>query len=221
LLEAMSQALDEVAARPDLRGLLICSSLPRHFMAGADLRLLAATDASGFATYLSSVRGVFDRLRALAPITVAVIDGAAAGGGVELALACDFRVATATATFSLPEIRLGLLPGAGGTQLLPELIGHQPARELMFSGRTVDAHEALALGLVDHRVTAAEAATVWAQRLLVGPPAAREAIDRCLACASAHGSEAGARLELAEIEALFARPETHSRIAAFFAKRAE
>lgn len=118
------------------------------FSAGADINDFLTRPPAGFV----SVRDVVSALDATERIAVAAIDGAAFGGGLEVALACDVRIATARSTFALPEVRLGLLPGAGGTQRLPRLIGAQQALEFSLRGRTHDAKRCLELGIIDRIV---------------------------------------------------------------------
>ena len=133
------------------------------------------------------LQATFTALAQLPKPTVAAITGYALGGGLELALACDFRVCAQDAKLGQPEILLGIIPGGGGTQRLPRLIGPSRAKDLVFSGRFVDATEALAIGLVDQVVPAAEvydAARAMVNRYVGGPGlalrAAKEAIDRGL-----------------------------------------
>ncbi|HEY1429930.1 MAG TPA: enoyl-CoA hydratase-related protein, partial [Candidatus Tumulicola sp.] len=120
------------------------------FSAGADVNDFQAPPPDGFVS-VRDVVAAFDRSRC---ITVAAIDGTTLGGGLELALACDYRIATERSKFALPEVRLGLLPGAGGTQRLPRLIGARPALEFALRGRTHDAKRCRELGIVDRIVEA-------------------------------------------------------------------
>jgi hypothetical protein len=113
---------------------VVRSEVPGFFAAGADLKLLAATDASGFADYLDGLRGVLERIATLPQLSVAAIDGFALGGGLELAMACTVRVATPRSRLGVPEIKLGLLPGAAGTQRLPRLVGRGAALDLLLTG---------------------------------------------------------------------------------------
>jgi 3-hydroxyacyl-CoA dehydrogenase/enoyl-CoA hydratase/carnithine racemase len=165
----LAAALDELARGPRPRALILRSGREGSFFAGADLdRLdtLATLPAAEIARLCDSGKELFARLSADCP-TVAVIDGACLGGGLELALACDLRVASSAAhtSLGLPEVKLGLLPGWGGTVRLPRLIGPGPAVELAASGEPVDGPAALRLGLVDACV-APEAALDSARRLL-------------------------------------------------------
>jgi enoyl-CoA hydratase len=133
-------------------------------------------------------------LAAIPRATIAAVNGFALGGGLELALACDFRVCAEDARFGLPEVLLGVIPGGGGTQRLPRLIGVSRAKELIFTGRQVRAEEALAIGLVNRVVApddVLEAALAWAAQLASGPlvahALAKSAVDRGLEGTLAEG----------------------------------
>ncbi len=154
------------------------------FAAGADIKEMRAMS---YEDMVDRSRGLQDAFTAVASIpkpVVAAVNGYALGGGCELALCADFRIAAENAKLGQPEILLGLIPGAGGTQRLARLVGPSRAKDLIFTGRTVDAQEALALGLVDRVVPAEEVyaqAAQWARRLARGPAyalrAAKEAVD--------------------------------------------
>jgi len=148
LIGDLGRALDEVAAG-DARALLITGAGAKAFCAGADIKEL--TDRSLVAQKEGAEMGqaVFAKLDKLAIPSVAIINGYAFGGGLELALACTFRIATKNAKMGLPEIKLGLIPGYGGTQRLPRAIGEPRALEMIMTGRTVDAEEAARIGLVN------------------------------------------------------------------------
>jgi enoyl-CoA hydratase len=154
----------------------------RIFAAGADIVELgdAGADAVG-----ASFAAALDALAAVPRATIAAVNGFALGGGLELALACDFRVCAEDSRLGLPEALLGVIPGGGGTQRLPRLIGPSRAKELIFSGRQVRADEALAIGLVNRAVApdyVLEAALTWAAELATGAVVAhglaKAAVDR-------------------------------------------
>ncbi|EDY50267.1 enoyl-CoA hydratase [Streptomyces clavuligerus] len=184
---AMQDRLFELAAeagrREDVRAVILYGG-EKVFAAGADIKEMRAMD---HAAMVQRSRGLQDAFTAIARIpkpVVAAVTGYALGGGCELALAADFRIAADTAKLGQPEILLGLIPGAGGTQRLARLIGPSRAKDLIFTGRQVTADEALTLGLVDRVVPAAEvyeAAHAWAARLAKGPAialrAAKESVD--------------------------------------------
>ena len=150
VLRELAQAFDQVAAS-DARALVITGAGTKAFCAGADIKELTGRSLAERRRDAAFGQAVLARLDDLPIPSVAAINGYAFGGGLELALACTFRVAAPNAKMGLPEIKLGLIPGYGGTQRLPRVIGEARALELIMSARTVDAEEAQRIGLV-HRV---------------------------------------------------------------------
>ncbi len=150
-----------LAADADVRAVVLWGG-QRVFAAGADVKAMAAESYQSFAAVSDGLQEALRALARLPQIVIAAVTGYALGGGCELALAADFRFAAADAKLGQPEILLGVIPGGGGTQRLPRLIGVQRARELVYSGRMIDAEEALEIGLVD-RVCPAE--EVYAQAM--------------------------------------------------------
>jgi enoyl-CoA hydratase/carnithine racemase len=141
----------------------------RIFAAGADIVELGDSGAGAVGASFTQALGA---LASLPRATIAAVNGYALGGGLELALACDFRVGAADSRFGLPEVLLGVIPGGGGTQRLPRLIGPSRAKELIFSGRQVRAEEALSIGLVNRVVApddVLDSALSWAAELAAGP----------------------------------------------------
>lgn len=151
MIEALSYALDRVRAS-DARALIVTGAGPKAFCAGADIKELMDRGLMDQRLGAQLGQRIFDKIAKLPIPSVAVIHGFAFGGGLELAMACTFRIATAQARMGLPEIKLGLIPGYGGTQRLPRLVGEARALELVMSGRTVDAVEAERSGLVNRLV---------------------------------------------------------------------
>jgi enoyl-CoA hydratase/carnithine racemase len=149
----LGEAVD-VIARADV-GAGVLWGGPHVFAAGADIRQLQALSVAGIREFLTIAQESVSRLEALPQVTIAAINGYALGGGCEIALAADFRFAAQDAILGLPEIRLGLFPGAGGTQRLGRLVGLSRAKDLVLTGRDVTADEALEIGMVD-RVLPAE-----------------------------------------------------------------
>ena len=216
LVRDLRSALDDVA-RGDARVLVVRSGLERFFAAGADLKLMGTLDRDGFADYLAQLRGALEQVAALPQVTIAAIDGMALGGGLELALACTLRVASPRAQLGVPEVRLGLLPGAGGTQRLPSLIGTSQALDLLLTGRAADGAEALALGLVNRLdEDAGGAAAALAAEIAAFPRGATQAIRRCVAAADGTG---GMDVERHEILGLFEGADGREGIAAFLERR--
>jgi enoyl-CoA hydratase/carnithine racemase len=165
LLEAIGEVCDGLARDESVKAVVVTGN-ERALAAGADVSEFTEPDAAPRVT--AAFRGAFDALVAIPRPVIAAIEGFALGGGFELALACDLRVAGDKARVGFPEILLGIFPGAGGTQRLPRLVGPARAKELIWSGRQVKADEALALGLVDRVVPAGgalDAALEWAAEL--------------------------------------------------------
>ena len=150
LIRDLGRAFDEIAAS-DARALLITGTGTKAFCAGADIRELTGRTAVAQKQGAELGQGVFAKLDRLPMPSVALINGYAFGAGLELALACTFRLAMRNARMGLPEIKLGLIPGYGGTQRLPRVIGEARALELILTARTIDAEEAHRIGLV-HRL---------------------------------------------------------------------
>jgi len=151
IIRAFDGTLDEVA-KSDARALLITGEGAKAFCAGADISELTGRTLEAQQTDCEYGQATFDRLTTLPIPSVAIINGFAFGGGLELAMACTFRIATANAKMGLPEIKLGLIPGYGGTQRLPRLVGEGRAMEMIMTGRFVDASEAAESGLVNRLV---------------------------------------------------------------------
>jgi enoyl-CoA hydratase len=182
LLECANQA----ASREEIRAVVVWGG-PKVFAAGADIKEMAALDGPQMSQWAGRLGEALDALAALPKPVVAAITGFALGGGCELALCADYRICADNAKLGQPEVLLGVIPGAGGTQRLTRLIGPSKAKDLIYTGRFVDAQEALALGLVDRVVPAEEvydSAVAWARQFVDGPvralAAAKDAIDRGL-----------------------------------------
>ncbi len=202
--------------------LVFTSGLGRFFAAGADLKLLGQASAADFHRYLVTLRSFIERVNQLPQPSLAVIDGMALGGGLELAMACTFRLASPMAKLGLPEVKLGLLPGAGGTQRLPRLVGRALAVDLLVTGRSIDGHQALDIGLVDRLEQPDELAAeamLFAQTLATGPKQAVTAIMQCVDASADLPFAEGMEVEAAQVERLFATPDASEGIAAFLEKR--
>src|SRR5690606_11773376 len=153
--EALRAVAAEAAASPEIKAVVVYGG-EKVFAAGADIKEMAAMSYADMAPRASKVSEAIDAVARIPKPVVAAITGYALGGGCELALACDWRVVAEDAKLGQPEIKLGLIPGAGGTQRLARLIGPARAKDLIFSGRMVDAAEAERIGLADRVVPAAE-----------------------------------------------------------------
>jgi enoyl-CoA hydratase/carnithine racemase len=183
--QAIIDACAELAADPSLSVVILSSSSPKAFCVGADLKERNSFDDAQLAAQRPVFRAAFGAVLELPVPSVAAVEGFALGGGFELALSCDLIVASRSAVLGLPETGVGLVPGGGGTQLLPRRIGSNRAADLIFTARHVDAAEADRLGLIDRlveagqaRATALELATLIATRSPIGLRAAKRALQR-------------------------------------------
>ncbi|XP_072227536.1 methylglutaconyl-CoA hydratase, mitochondrial [Leuresthes tenuis] len=152
LVKLMCEAVEDIKKNNNVRSVILCSLVPGIFCAGADLKERAKMHQSEVGPFVSKARALITELGNLPIPTIAAIDGAALGGGLEMALACDIRIASNSAKMGLVETKLAIIPGAGGTQRLPRVIGVSLAKELIFAARIVDGKEACRLGLVNHSV---------------------------------------------------------------------
>ena len=149
LLHALREQIEAVRFRNDIRVVIISGSGEKAFCAGADLKERAALKPEKVKEFIFTIRNLFTSIEQLNKAVIAAVNGIALGGGTELALACDIRIACGTASMGLTETRLAIIPGAGGTQRLPRLVGKGKAKELIFTGQRLDAQEALKIGLVN------------------------------------------------------------------------
>ncbi|WP_026853165.1 enoyl-CoA hydratase-related protein [Geothrix fermentans] len=175
LMTEFRQALADLRSDPAARVLVVHSLVPGVFCAGADLKERAGMSQAEAATFVQGLRDAFTELEDLPMPVLAALEGAAFGGGLELALAADLRIAGAEARMGLVETSLAIIPGAGGTQRLPRLIGAARAKELIFTARRLDAAEAERLGLVDRVAPAGgalDAALALAREILPNGPVA-------------------------------------------------
>ncbi|MEU7383098.1 MULTISPECIES: enoyl-CoA hydratase-related protein [unclassified Streptomyces] len=181
--DRIRELAEEATRREDVRAVVIYGG-EKVFAAGADIKEMQVMDHAAMVVRARALQDSFTAVARIPKPVVAAVTGYALGGGCELALCADYRIAADNAKLGQPEILLGLIPGAGGTQRLSRLIGPSKAKDLIFTGRQVKADEALTIGLVDRVVPAAEvyeAAHAWAARLARGPAialrAAKESVD--------------------------------------------
>ncbi|MGW2072922.1 enoyl-CoA hydratase/isomerase family protein [Streptomyces sp. NPDC001953] len=181
--DRLRELAEELTRREDVRAVIIHGG-GKVFAAGADIKEMQGMDHAAMVLRSRALQESFTAIARIPKPVVAAVTGYALGGGCELALCADYRIAAENAKLGQPEILLGLIPGAGGTQRLARLIGPSRAKDLIFTGRMVKADEALRLGLVDRVVPAEDVyaeAHAWAARLAQGPAialrAAKEAVD--------------------------------------------
>jgi enoyl-CoA hydratase/carnithine racemase len=179
----LRDAANQLAADGQISVVIISSAVQRAFCVGADLKERRGVSNDDLRKQRRVLQEGFDALRALPMPMIAVVEGFALGGGFELALCCDLIIASATATFGLPEVGLGLIPGEGGTQLLPRRIGLNKAADLLLTGRRVTAEEALTMGFVDRLVPeglAQDSAQELARAMATKSPISLRAAKRAL-----------------------------------------
>jgi len=184
MVAELEQHLDRVGdSFPAVRCVVLTGAGDKAFCAGADLKERATMSEHDIRSFLESLRETFQTIEKSHTVFIAAINGVAFGGGTELALSCDLRVVAAGAEMGLTEVKLGIIPGGGGTQRLPRLIGKGPAKDLILTGRRVGADEALRLGLAN-RVGGVDEAMKLAQAIVENAPiavyAAKHAIDEGL-----------------------------------------
>jgi enoyl-CoA hydratase len=220
LLDQLVEALETLDRDPSCRAAVITGSGDRAFAAGADIRELAPQTSAS----LTSARrfDVWDRLAEVGLPLIAAVRGVALGGGCELAMACDMIVAAEDAGFGQPEIRLGVMPGAGGTQRLTRAIGKARALELILTGRTMSASDAAAAGLVTTVVPSeatVDAALELAERIAAMPPLAVRAAKAAVLDAADRPLAAGLARERETFFGLFDTQDQAEGMAAFTEKR--
>jgi enoyl-CoA hydratase/carnithine racemase len=215
--DRLRELAEEATHRDDVRAVVIYGG-EKVFAAGADIKEMREMD---HAAMVARSRGLQDSFTAVARIpkpVVAAVTGYALGGGCELALCADIRIAADNAKLGQPEILLGLIPGAGGTQRLARLVGPARAKDLIFTGRQVKADEALAIGLVDRVVPAAEVygqAHAWAARLAAGPAIALRAAKECVDAGLEADIDTGLAIERTWFAGLFATEDRETGMRSF------
>ncbi len=213
----IAELADECGRRADVAAVVLTGG-ERVFAAGADIKEMQGLSYAEMVEHSHVLQRSFAAVARIPKPVAAAINGYALGGGCELALCADVRIAADDATLGQPEIKLGIIPGAGGTQRLTRLVGPSRAKELIFSGRFVGAAEALAIGLVDQVVPPAEVlptAMAWAGQFVGGPAlalrAAKEAIDR----GSEVDLDTGLEIERVQFAALFGTEDRAIGMASF------
>lgn len=218
VLDELSAAVQTVAETKGIRALIITGAGDKAFVAGADIAELNALDAKSSVDASTKGQRIFQRIEDLNIPVIAAVNGYALGGGCELAMACHIRVAAPNAVFGLPEVSLGLIPGYGGTQRLPELVGKAKAMELILTGRFAKAEEALAIGLVNKIAenSAIDAAREMVAAMLKQGPVA---IGMAMRAVRKSGSEQGYNEEANLFGKLFSTSDFKEGTSAFLEKR--
>jgi enoyl-CoA hydratase/carnithine racemase len=222
LTEQLREALAELAAADEVRAVVVSGRGERAFCAGSHIGEFEALRGRVAEGKLLLEKLVYRQLAELPMPTIAAIEGDALGGGLELALCCDLRIASERARLGMPEVRLPVLPGSGGTQRLPRLVGPARAKELILTGRIISAHDAERIGLVNQLVPSGEARTAadaMAREIAErGPLAVREA-KRLIDAAADVDLDAGLAAELDASERIFSTEDMVEGAKAFFEKR--
>jgi enoyl-CoA hydratase len=222
LLAELSDALDQVAADEDIRVLVLTGAGDKAFVAGADISELATFNPLSAKYFVQKGQAAINKLQDLPIVVIAAVNGFALGGGTEIAIACDFIYASENAKFGQPEINLGLIPGFGGTQRLPRLIGTNMAKELIYTGNMISAAEGSQMGLVN-KVVAPESlleevmkvARTIAGKGKVSLRAAKQAINNGMNADLATGLS----IEIDAFAVSFSSPDAKEGTTAFLEKR--
>jgi enoyl-CoA hydratase / 3-hydroxyacyl-CoA dehydrogenase len=219
VLDAMTELWEQVSASPEVRVLVFASANPMLFCAGADIKAFQRLDASACRGLVDTAHALFSAFGTGPVVTIAAVNAAALGGGCELAMACDLRIAADSASFGQPEINLGIIPGFGGTQRLPRLVGRARALELNLVGDAIGAAEAYDHGLVnrvvpDHELL--DTTLAWARKLAGQAPLAVGQIKRV---SGADDLDAGIAAEKEAFVTAFTSEDGREGVAAFLGKR--
>jgi enoyl-CoA hydratase/carnithine racemase len=220
----LDAAIASAQAEPGIPVVILRSASEKFFSGGADIKAFLASSTAANMEMIRTAHAALDKLAASSKIFIAMIQGHAMGGGLEMALACDLRFAAeGSYRMGLPEVTLGLLPGNGGTQRLPRLIGANKALQLMLTGETVTPEQALGLGIVNRVFPAeriVEETEAYARKLAMGARLAVGSIKQAVYRGAAMGLEEGLGLERELIEPLFESEDAREGLTAFTERRA-
>jgi enoyl-CoA hydratase/3-hydroxyacyl-CoA dehydrogenase len=217
VIEALDTAWSEVEDKAG--AVIVASPNPTLFCAGADIKAFTTMDAAGGRQLLDRMHALLRRMESSRTMTIAAVNGLALGGGCELAMACDVRLAAFSASFGQPEVNLGIIPGFGGTQRLPRLVGPAKALEMNTTGDPISAEEAYEFGLVNRVVADHElfdTALAWARKFAAQAPLALEQIKRV---SHAGDLDEGIAAEKEAFATVFASEDAREGIGAFLGKR--
>jgi enoyl-CoA hydratase / 3-hydroxyacyl-CoA dehydrogenase len=217
--QALQRLWEVLTGSGTVRALVFASANPMLFSAGADIKAFTQMDAAAGRELLETMHGLLRDMERSSVVTVAAVNALAYGGGCELAMACDFRIAAQSASFGQPEINLGIIPGFGGTQRLPRIVGEARALELNLTGDPISADDAYELGLANRVVPDHElfdVALSWARKMAAQAPLAIEQIKRVSA---ASDLDAGIESEKRAFATVFGSDDAREGISAFVQKR--
>ena len=219
MVHALRRVWDAIAGGGSVRALVVASASPLLFCAGADIKAFDTIDAAAATDLMNIMDGLLREMKISPIVTIAAVNGSALGGGCELAMACDLRIAAESATFGQPEINLGIIPGFGGTRRLARLVGEGRALELNLTGDPISSEEAYALGLANRVVPDEElfdTALAWARKLAGQATLAVEMIKQL----SAEGDgEIAVEREQQAFARVFSTADALEGISAFLEKR--
>jgi enoyl-CoA hydratase/carnithine racemase len=222
IVEELGEVLTAIESSGRIRAVILTGAGERAFCSGVDLKERAEMDADERWAHNRALGAFAERLARLQLPTIAAINGLAFGGGLEITLACDFRIAAEGAKFALPEVGIGIVPGAGGTQRLPRLVGPTRAKELILTGRRVDAQTALTMGLVSKIVSPGslmDEARTLAEEMCANSPLALAYAKAAVDLALETPIEQGLRYETAAIRATLSSEDYGIGLSAFAQKR--
>ena len=222
VIEDLSRFLEEITTDKDVRVLILTGDGEKSFVAGADISEFQELDEAGALALSEKGHEIMQRLEALSIPVIAAVNGFALGGGLELALACDFIFASENASFGLPEVSLGLIPGYGGTLRLPRVVGLPLAKELIFTGRRIKAEEALRCGLVNRVVPLAQLMATClevAHEISSRAPLAVAAAKRSAQRGYSLKLDEGAAVEAHQFARVFSSQDRREGVRAFLEKR--
>ena len=222
IVEELGRALDEIEVSEEVRTVILTGAGDRAFCSGVDLKERREMDTDERWAHNRALNAFSERLARIQVPTIAAINGLAFGGGFEMTLACDFRISADHAEFALPEVGIGIIPGSGGTQRLPRLIGPTRAKELILTARRIDAETALGMGIVSRVVSKdelLEKARALAEETAKNSPLAVAYAKAAVDIAMETPIEQGLRFETAAIRTTLASEDYQIGLAAFAEKR--
>ena len=223
VLQELDDFLADIVSREGIRALLLTGAGDEAFCAGADIKEMHGLDPNGIAEFCDLGQRVTRHLESMEAVTIAAVNGYALGGGLEMALACDFTYASETARLGMPEVTLGIIPGFGGTQRLARVVGAARAMEMIFGGRAIPASEARAIGLVNKVLPGGDlldACLDIASKICMNDPTAVAEAKRAIRHGLDRPLEEGLEVEKQAFLRAFDTEDRKDRMAAFIEKTA-